>query len=742
MRKLMWFTLGFGFICGLGAYIPDRMNLKMVLAAAVILLPVCAVFAGRKANAARLLWVLLGCVLGSIWFGKYWSFYLSEPEYLHGRIETVTVRIADYSEESDYGMTADSVLMLSGKPYRVRLYLDEGEPLLPGYEVTGLFRFRVTTPEGDLNSQYHQGNGVFLLLYQEDSLTVSKRERQWYDAASVLRYRIREILYETFPGDAVAFAQALLIGDTEELDYRVDTDLKVSGIRHVVAVSGLHVSILFTLISTITFKKRFLTAVFGYPVLLIFAALAGFSPSVNRACIMWGLILGANLLDREYDGATALSFAVLTMLMGNPLVITSVGFQLSVGSVAGIYLFDPGIRKWILSHFGEIKGKNMKSHAINWFASSVSITLSAMTMTTPLCAAYFGMVSLVGVITNLLALWVISGIFYGIMVVCLAALWWQTGAVWLAKLVSWPIRYALWVAGVMADFPIAAVYTCSPYITAWIVFVYGLLAVFFISRNRKPVLLSGCAVLGLCAALLASWVEPLTDDVRIEVLDVGQGQCILLQHEGRSFLVDCGGDSDTEAADMAAEILLSRGVESLDGMILTHLDRDHAGGAENLLQRMDCRLLVLPVEENDLYLLTDGDVVYVREDLELTVGNAEIRIYAPTYPGTGNEKSLCVLFDTEKCDILITGDRNGFGERMLLRNADIPDVDVLVAGHHGSKHSSCEELLMAVRPEIVCISVGKDNSYGHPAPELLTRLEDFGCTVYRTDIDGSIIIRR
>ena len=738
----MWFTLGFGFICGLGAYIPDQMNLKMVLAAAVILLPVCAVFAGRKANAARLLWVLLGCVLGCIWFGKYWSFYLSEPEYLHGRKETVTVRIADYSEKSDYGMTVDGVLMLSGKPYRVRLYLDEGEPLVPGYEVTGLFRFRVTTPEGDLNSQYHQGNGVFLLLYQEDSLTVSKGERRWYEFATVLRYHIREILHETFPGDTVAFAQALLIGDTEELDYGVDTDLKVSGIRHVVAVSGLHVSILFALISTLTFKKRFLTALFGYPVLLIFAALAGFSPSVNRACIMWGLILGANLLDREYDGATALSFAVLTMLMGNPLVITSVGFQLSVGSVAGIYLFDPGIRKWILSYFGEIKGKNMKSYAVNWFASSVSITLSAMTMTTPLCAAYFGMVSLVGVVTNLLALWVISGIFYGIMAVYLAALWWQTGAVWMAKLVSWPIRYVLWVAGVMADFPIAAVYTCSPYITAWIVFVYGLLAVFFISRNRKPVLLSCCAVLGLCAALLASWVEPLTDDVRIEVLDVGQGQCILLQHAGRSFLVDCGGDSDTEAADMAAEILLSRGIGSLDGMILTHLDRDHAGGAVNLLQRMDCGLLILPDEENDLYPLTDRAVVYAREDLELTLGNAKIRIYAPTYPGTGNEKSLCVLFDTEKCDILITGDRNGFGERMLLRNADIPDVDVLVAGHHGSKHSSCEELLMAVRPEIVCISVGKDNSYGHPAPELLTRLEDFGCTVYRTDIDGSIIIRR
>lgn len=738
----MWFTLGFGAACALGAYVLTGQWLGRVLAAAGILMTICAVL-GRNFPVFRRMAVLfLGCAVGCFWFGKFGSFYLSEPEYLHGRKETVTVRISDYGENTEYGMKVDGILMLSGEPYQVRLYLDEGEMLVPGDEITGLFRFRVTTPEGDLDSQYHQGNGVFLLLYQEDSVTVSKTERRWYEFAAVQRYHIREILYVTFPEDTVGFAQALLLGGADGLDYGVDTDFKVSGIRHVVAVSGLHVSILFALISTITFKKRVLTALLGFPTLLLFAALAGFSPSVNRACLMSGMMLLALLLNREYDGATALSFAALVMLACNPLVITSVGFQLSVGSVAGIYLFDPGIRKWILGHLGEIKGKNWKSFLANWFASSVSITLSAMTITTPLCAVYFGMVSLVGVVTNLLALWVISFIFYGIMAVCIVALWWQTGAMAVAKAVSVPIRYVLWVAGAMADFPLAAVYTCSPYISAWVVFVYVLLIVFFVSRNRKPVLLGCCGVLGLCLALLASWVEPLLDDVRLTVLDVGQGQCVLFQTEGKSFLVDCGGDSNTESADIAAETLLSQGIAKLDGMILTHLDRDHTGGAENLLKRMKCDLLVLPAEANELHHLTEGEVVYAGEDLILSFGAAEIQIYAPTYPGTGNEKSLCVLFDTEKCDILITGDRNGFGERMLLRNAEIPDVDVLVAGHHGSKNSSCEELLTAVRPEIVCISAGQDNAYGHPAPELLERLAEFGCTVYRTDQNGNIIIRR
>ena len=100
------------------------------------------------------------------------------------------------------------------------------------------------------------------------------------------------------------------------------------------------------------------------------------------------------------------------------------------------------------------------------------------------------------------------------------------------------------------------------------------------------------------------------------------------------------------------------------------------------------------------------------------------------------------MFDGENCDILVTGDRSGSGEMSLLEHTAIPDVDVLIAGHHGSKLATSEELLHAARPEIVCISAGDDNAFGHPAPELLERLEAFGCTVYRTDLQGDIIIRR
>jgi competence protein ComEC len=248
-------------------------------------------------------------------------------------------------------------------------------------------------------------------------------------------------------------------------------------------------------------------------------------------------------------------------------------------------------------------------------------------------------------------------------------------------------------------------------------------------------------VIGLCLALTADWVESSADDVRITVLDVGQGQCILLQSEGRSFLVDCGGTYGDEAADQASEALLRQGIGKLDGLILTHLDQDHSNGVKGLLSRVETELLILPETYSELPVLTEAQLICVRETIDITFENTAITVYPATFPGNDNEKSLCVLFDTQKCDILITGDRDAYGERSLLRNETIPDVDILIAGHHGAASSTCEELLEAVKPEIVCISAGAGNFYGHPAPELLQRLEEFGCAIYRTDEMGTIIFR-
>lgn len=739
MRHLLYVTLGFTFVCALKAY---RVSAILFAVCTAVFLLFCAL-TGRKAKPVkRAALAFLGCALGFLWFSGYTGGYIAPAAMLDGKTRTATIRAADYSRTTGWGMVLEGTMEIAGRPYQVRAYLDMGDSIAPGTSISGMFRFRLTAPGGEAESLYQQSKGIFLLAYQADEMEITVKPPGKQDIPALIRQKIKGILQSCFPEDTHPFAKGLLIGDTSDLSYKTDTDFKISGIRHIVAVSGLHVSILFAMVSNVALRKRWVTALLGFPALLVFAAVAGFTPSVSRACIMSGLMLLAMLAGKEYDGPTALAFAVLVLLTVNPLSITSVSLQLSALSAAGIMLFAPGIRKWLGSLFGETKGRPGKGFLVKWVSSSVSVTLSAMTLTTPLCAYYFGTVSLVGVVTNLLTLWVIGFIFYGIMGVCLLSFCWMEGAVFLAGAVSIPIRYVLRVAQILADVPLAAVYTQSPYIAAWLVFVYVLLGFFWISTNRRPVTLGCCAVLGLCLALIAGWQESREEDFRFTVLDVGQGQCLLLQSQGKHYMIDCGGDSDTVVADLAAETLLSQGISRLDGLILTHLDRDHAGAAVNFLSRVDTDLLILPAVRTELADYTAGQVVYAEKNLEIGFGDTRITIYAPTFPGNSNEMSLCLLLDTKKCDILVTGDRSAFGERSLLRNADIPQVDILIAGHHGSKNSTCEELLTAVCPETVCISAGADNSYGHPAQELLRRLYQYGCTVYRTDWHGTITIRR
>ena len=742
MRKLMWFTVGYAVACGICALFLDTVWFPLLLISLIVF--ALGIFAGRKWQKMRLLTAVgLGCGAGILLFFLFDSLYLSHAKALNERELAVTIIASDYSYESDYRIGVDGILMIQDKPFHVRVYLDKEHKIAPGDSVTGNFRFRVTTPEG--MDSYHPGKGIFLLAYQRGDISVQTAEKcPWWCFPAVLRQGIRNILERSFPQDVYPFVKALLLGESYDLSYETETALKLSGIRHIVAVSGLHVSILYGIISLVTAKRRFATSLFGLPALLLFAAVAGFTPSVCRASVMIAVLMISQLLDREYDQPTALSFAALLMLLTNPLVITSVGFQLSVGSVMGILLFQSPIYTLAKEHLSK-KESGMKKLDSS-LASSVSVTISAMSLTIPLSAGYFRTVSLVSFAMNFLTLWLVELVFIGILVTCVVALFSANLAMFLGWLIAWPVRGILFAAQAVSHFPFAAVYTGNVYIFSWLIFVYILIVVFLLTGKKHAGRLLCCSMLGLCLALGVSWAEPLLHNCHITMLDVGQGQCILLQSEGRTYVVDCGGDNAEDAADLAAETLYSQGISHLDGVIVTHYDKDHFGGIPYLLTRMETDLLILPgtadAGKRELLPEISGEILYVQEDIVISFGSSKMDIFGPVYSGYSNENSLCVLFDTKKCDILITGDRSGFGERMLLRRRELPDVDVLVAGHHGAEDSTTDSLLQAVRPEVVLISVSGENSYGHPHANVLARLEQYSCAVYRTDQCGTIIYRR
>ena len=234
-------------------------------------------------------------------------------------------------------------------------------------------------------------------------------------------------------------------------------------------------------------------------------------------------------------------------------------------------------------------------------------------------------------------------------------------------------------------------------------------------------------------------------------VDVGQGASAILASQGAAALVDCGsGENFISAGDEAGDTLNTYGYFHLDYLILTHYHDDHANGVPTLLARVPVDTILVPEPQaadaavhGELAALAERygcTLSYVTADAALPLGGAEMRVFAPVGEGGGNEEGLSILCTAGEFDLLITGDMNRRNEAVLAQTKGLPEIEVLLAGHHGSRDASSTQLLRAVVPEVGIISVGADNSYGHPADDALRRLTGIGADIYRTDLQGSISI--
>lgn len=693
--------------------------------------------------------VCIGAALGMVYSYGYDKIILSAPKSYDGKAVSASIEATDYSFETDACMCVNGTAVIGEDSFPVRLYYYDDILVKPGDVLQGSFLFRYTGEGGQMNSTYHKGDGIFALAFVTDLRVRPAISVPAKYAAADMRRTIAQQIDMIFPADTAFFAKALLLGDDSDLGFQENMIFRKSGIRHVIAVSGLHVSILFSIIYTVTARKRFWSLLIGLPVLLLFAAVAGFAPSVVRACLMQALILVASAFNREYDRATGLAFAVMVMLLYNPLAVTSASLQMSVACMIGIFAFSDPIRNYLLDdkRLGKWAGKGWKGKLIRWTINSVAMSVSTMILTLPLCAVHFGMVSVVGILTNLLTLWIVLYVFCGIMLAGILSAFWLPLGTAVAAAVSVMIRYILLIAQAMSQLPFGVGYTQSIYIRLWIVATYVLILLFFLSKKKRPILLTGTIVAGYALSLFATWLEPRMDQVRMTMIDVGQGQCILLQSGDSAYMVDCGGEHPKNAAEQAICWLGAQGVYQLDGLILTHFDTDHANGAAYLMDTIAVEALYIPaVTPSDpmsaSLLNRKIDYHWVKEETVVSCGQGILRIFPAQSKESGNESSMCILFQGENCDILITGDRDLEGEQQLLLETQLPELEILVAGHHGSQTATGWPLLQATKPDTVLISVGQDNSHGHPAQETLLRLLKAGCIIRRTDLEGTIVIRR
>ena len=696
----------------------------------------------RNDTGRRVLLVGVGLALA---FGYDWLYIrqVQRPmEELAGTQREMTMTLCDYAISTGYG--AKVTVRLEDFPGKAVYYGEEKLlELEPGQTVTDLVQLQSAARIRDDDVTSFTSKGVFLLAYRRGEASygegTSASPRWWpVRMGRAMQSRIAEL----FMGDEAGFLTAILTGDKSRLSDEGAAALSEAGLYHILAVSGMHCGFLLALVTYLTGKhRRRLTALCALPLLAFYAALTGGSPSVLRSCVMLAFLLAAPVCRRDSDGPTALLAALFLILLANPFAAASISLQLSFTAMAGILFLTPRLYR-LLMH-------GRKGNRVTRFlAAGFSATMGALVFTVPLSGWYFGTLTLISPLSNLLCLWAASGVFVLGLVTVLLGFFCLPPAKLLAVVPALLTRYILLMAGLLAKIPYHAAYFANPYLKYWLAYAYILFLTAWLRRKaprRKYALAAILTCLTLALTVkLGEWRYHAGLDVK--VLDVGQGQCVLLASGGDFTLVDCGsGNSWYGPGEIASQHLRAMGCRKLDRLVLTHYDSDHISGVRSLLARMDVDTLLVPELADDglggeiLELAREHGVTVetVESRTELPMGKAVLTVLPPVGEGEDNERGLSVLASAEDADILITGDMDAATERKFLEAYDLPDIEVLVAGHHGSKYSTSNDLLDALTPETACISVGS-NSYGHPADETMRRLAEHGCAIYRTDMQGTI----
>lgn len=734
--------------------------------ALVVLTFICGFVMRRKSRSrTRTLLILSGLAFGFLWTALYMAVFFQPARELDGQTVRLTATVIDWPQEGTYG--GYTVLVRADTERRVRvsaiLYVDDqGAELRPGDRIETIAHCTLgdRTFAGE-QITYYTAKGIFLRAKAYGRLDIQRPNRVAppYYAAWVSN-GLKMGIDAAFPEDTAGFIRALVTGNRDNLTDTFTTSLERAGLSHTVAVSGMHLAFLAGLLNTLLGRGKRTTAIFTILWVVLFCGVAGNTPSVLRAAVMILMLQLAPLLDRERDEPTALALALLLLLWVNPFSAAHIGLQLSFTAVAGILLVSDRVQDYLLRlfHMDALhKPKSWRQKLLRagpyFVVSSLSATLGASVLTIPLIALHFNLISLIAPLSNLLTLWAVGLLFLGGLGVGALAVFLPGAAAGFAILFTCLTHYLQWVIEITAKPALAALPLESVYYRAWLVLAYALLLAVVRMKGRRPVwmpLTAGTAALILAVAFTR--VSFYTGVLAVTVLDVGQGQSVLVRTGSFLTLVDCGGDSRDDPGDVAANYLQSLGYSGIDLLVVSHYHADHANGIPQLLRRIHVGEIALAdVEEEDALrreIVSAAEkanvpVRFVREDTVFELEREKtVSVFAPmSAEGSSNELGLTVLATAGQTDVLITGDMEQEGERRLVEQVPLPKIEVLVAGHHGSDTSTTLELLEKIKPDLALISVGQNNKYGHPSWDTLCRLDQAGAKLYRTDLYGSIEVQ-
>ncbi len=593
---------------------------------------------------------------------------------------------------------------------------------------------------GEFNQrQYYRTTDVWFRIYGDSVRVVQKNSNPVYTVADRISEAVSMSYHKIADEKSASVFDAVVLGRKEQLDRGIKELFSACGIGHILAISGLHISLIGMGFYKLLRKMGAgygLSMVIGTAFIIFYGIMSGGGISTTRALIMYITAVYANACGRTYDMLSGASLAAVMMLLDNPYVIYSGGFWLSYGAVIGIGVVGDGLTRAF----------SIESKAARTVISGVSIQL----VTVPVIMYCYYEVPVFAILLNLvvvplmtvLMISALSGGIIGIFSLTLGKI--SIGsAVFILRFYEWVCRenlrlpWAVWVCGQPKPWQLAAYY----------ILLFSAVTLITRKNGKKAVFLLAPAVFSICIRLKS---------FQVDFLYVGQGDGIFIRASNQStYLVDCGSSDKNGLYEYTLEpFLLYEGVAELDGIVVSHCDNDHISGIGELLcsGKIKVRAVYMPYIANPdeayyaLWQMAEkagADVKYIYEGMKITEGQTEITCIHPSYNYRcegRNGYSTTLVVQYNDFSMLLTGDIGSEQEKIICDKVrKYAPFDVLKVAHHGSEESNTPEFLRAVSPLQAVISCGKNNSYGHPHEETIKRLEATGCNILRTDELGAVI---
>lgn len=590
--------------------------------------------------------------------------------------------------------------------------------------------------------RYYRTMRIGFRIYPDEVVTEKNNASFLLKAAAGLSKKLRSSLYSVTDSASASVFTAMLLGDKDELDSELSDLFTACGIGHILAISGLHVSLIGMGLYKILRKSGagyVFSMIIGSAVILFYGMMTGNGTSTVRAVIMYIAAVYANAAGRTYDMVSAASLAALIMLFGNPMLLYNGGFLLSFGAVFGIVL---------------IAGNVSRAFKITKKIPAAFLTsLSVQAATLPVIMWNYYEIPVLSVLINLIVVPLMS-------VVTVSAVFGSVAGIFSVHAGSFcigpgvlvirlyrllcdaylRIPWAVWICGRPKEWQIAVYYL----LLAAVVFALTK----YDGRHKAP-------ALAFVPALMVLMLR-FNNGFEADFLYVGQGDGIFIRSgNGVTFLVDGGSSDKTSLYEYTLEpFLMSKGVAKLDYVIVTHCDNDHISGLKALLENGKIKVSTVYMPDigfsDDAYgglwetaEKSGARVSTIYSGMRLTAGSTELTCLHPGQGDTSGERngsSTVLVVQNKDFRMLLTGDIGEEQEKTLCEAvSEFAPFDVLKAAHHGSKFSNSEEFIFAAKPENIVISCGQDNRYGHPHEEALERMRDFGVIIYRTDEQGAVV---